>query len=96
MYFYVTVMMNIGTNYSTLLLTIQKNWKDKNTNLVEAMLQIIRYFEFLEGNKKTCNVMQTSNLDLLINHVPKNACTNLKCVKKGLQPTVLIAIRYSI
>lgn len=78
------MLMNIGTDYSALVLAIQKNLKVKTTNLREVILQIIRYFEFIEGNEKTCKVMQTSNANLSIHRIPKNSCTKSECVEKGL------------
>ena len=52
MYFQATMLMNIGADYSALVSAIQKDWKNETTNLAEAVLQIIRHFEFMEGNKK--------------------------------------------
>lgn len=43
MYFQATMLMNIGTEYSALVSTIQTNWKDETTNLAETVLQIIRH-----------------------------------------------------
>lgn len=84
MYFQATMLMNIGTDYSALVSAIQKDWKDENTNLAEAVPQIIRHFEFMEGNEKTRNVMQTSNSNPSIHRAPKSSCTNPECVEKGL------------
>ncbi len=81
MYFQATMLMNIRVEYSALVPSIQKDWKDENTNLAEAVLQIIRHFEFMEGNEKA-KVMQTSAPS--IHHVPKGPCTNKECVEKGL------------
>lgn len=36
------MLINIGPKYSELVFTIRKDWKNKTTNLVEAILQIIR------------------------------------------------------
>lgn len=82
MYFQATMLMNIGADYSALVSAIQKDWKDETTNLAEAVLQIIRHFEFMEGNKKAQNVMQTSTPS--IHRAPKGSCTNPECVEKGL------------
>lgn len=61
MYFQAIMLINIRTKYTDLISAIQKDWKDETTNLIETMLQIIRYFEFLEGNKKSNKiVLQTS------------------------------------
>ena len=60
MYFQATILMNIGTEYSALVLAIQKNWKDETTNPAEAVLQMIRYFKFMEENEKAQSVMQTT------------------------------------
>ena len=81
MYFQVTILMNIGTEYSALVSAIQKNWKDENPNLAEAVLQIIRHFEFMEGNEKA-KVMQTSTPS--IHFAPKRSCINPECVEKSL------------
>lgn len=54
---------------------------DENTNLAEAILQIIKYFEFMEGNKKT-NVMQANTLSIY--YTPKKSYINKKCVEKNL------------
>ncbi len=51
MYFQATILINIGTEYSALVSAIAKDWKNDNTNLAEAILQIIRHFEFMERNK---------------------------------------------
>ena len=81
MYFQATMLMNIGTEYSALVSAIQKNRKDENTNLAEAVLQIIRHFEFMEGNEKA-KVMQTSTPS--IHRAAKGSCTNPECVTKSL------------
>ena len=47
-YFQATILINIGPEYSGLVSAIQKDWKDETTNLAEAILQIIRHFEFME------------------------------------------------
>lgn len=39
-----TIFMNIRVKYSALVSIIQKDWKDENINLAEAILQIIRHF----------------------------------------------------
>lgn len=44
--------MNIRVDYSALISAIQKDWKDETTNLAKAVLQIIRYFEFMKENEK--------------------------------------------
>ena len=82
MYFQATMLMNIGTDYSALVSAIQKDWKDETTNLAEAILQIIRHFEFMEGNEKAQNVMQTFMSS--IHRAPKGSCTNPECVEKSL------------
>ena len=81
MYFQATILMNIGIEYLALVSSIQKDSKDKNTNLAEIILQIIRYFEFMKRNKKA-KVMQTSAPSIY--HAPKRYCTNKKCVEKSL------------
>ncbi len=60
MYFQATMSINIRTDYSSLLSAIQKDWKDKTTNLAELVRQIIKHFEFMEGSKKTQKIIQTS------------------------------------
>lgn len=55
------MLMNIGANYLVLLSTIQKDWKDNNINLTKTVLQIIKHFKFIKGNKNTQNMMQTFN-----------------------------------
>ncbi len=73
--------MNIGTEYSALVSAIQKDWKNENTILAKAALQIIRHFEFMERNKKVKTV-QTSTLS--VNLGPKKSCTNPECMEKNL------------
>ncbi len=75
------MLMNIGTKYLALVSAIQKDWKDETTNLAEAVLQIIKHFEFIEGNKKA-KVMQTSTPS--IHRTPKRSCTNPESVTKSL------------
>lgn len=41
------MLMNIGTNYSALVSGFQKVWKIETINLTEAVVQIIRHFEFM-------------------------------------------------
>lgn len=74
--------MNIGTECSALVSAIQKDWKDENTNLAETILQIIRHFEFMEGNEKPQSALQTSTPS--IHRTPKGSCSNAECVEKGL------------
>lgn len=45
--------MNIGSKYSNLVTTIQKDWKDDNTILPETILRIIQYFVFMKEARKT-------------------------------------------
>ena len=73
MYFQATILMNIRTEYSAIVSAIQKDWKDENINLAEAVLQIIRHFEFMEGNEKA-KAMQTSTPSIY--YAPKRSCTN--------------------
>lgn len=84
MYFQATMLINIGTDYSALVSAIQKDWKDETTNLAETVLQIIRHFEFMQGNEKTHNVIQTSSSNPSIHRAPKGFCTNPECVEKRL------------
>lgn len=76
--------MNIGTNYSALMSAIQKEWKDKTTNFIKVVLQIIRYFDFIEQNKKTHNIIQIFSSTIPTNCAVKGSCTNPKYVEKGL------------
>lgn len=83
-YFQATILINIGADYSALVSTIQKDWKNKTTNLAETVLQIIRHFKFMKENKKAHNVMQISSSTIPTNRVPKGSYNNPKCIKKGL------------
>lgn len=60
-YFQAIIFISIRMEYSVLILAIQKNEKNKKTNLVKAILQIIKHLKFIEGNKKV-KVMQTTML----------------------------------
>ncbi len=80
MYLQATILMNIGMKYSALVSAIQKDRKDENTNLAEAILQIIRHLELMEKNKKA-KIMQTSTPS--IHFASKRSCTNPECVKNG-------------
>lgn len=73
--------MNIGVEYLALILSIQKDWKDKNTKLVKIVLQIICDFKIMERNKKA-KVMQTSILSIY--RIPKTSSINKEHVKKDL------------
>lgn len=57
MFFQATMFMNIETKYSALVLSIQKDWKDKITNLTEMVPYIIKDFEFVERNKKSNKIV---------------------------------------
>lgn len=46
------MLMNIGLDYSAFMSAIQKDWKHKTTDLAKAVLQIIRYFDFMESTEK--------------------------------------------
>lgn len=81
MYFQAILLMNIGVEYSALVLAIQKDWKDDNTNLAEIILQIIKYSKFIERNKKAKVIQTTISL---IYQAPKRSCTNKKYIKRGL------------
>lgn len=76
------MLINIRTNYSILILTIQKDQKNKTINLRKVILQIIKYFKFIEGNKKTYNIMQNSNTNPSIYYTLKNSCINPKYIEK--------------
>ncbi len=79
------MLMNIGTKYSALVSAIQKDWKDKTTNLTEIMLQIIRHFEFIKGNEKSNKiVLQISARSSRPSPItPKGSCKNQKYISKG-------------
>ncbi len=81
MYFQSTILMNIGTEYLALVSAIQKDWKDKNANLPEEVQQIIKQFQFMEGNEKA-KVMHTYTLSIY--RASKRSCTNPECEKKSL------------
>lgn len=92
-YFQTMMLMNIRTKYSAFILAIQKDWKDKTTNLMETMLQIIRHFKFLEENKKSNKVVlqiltskpSARSRPFLI--APKRSCKNQECINKHLIST---------
>lgn len=88
MYFQATRLMNIGPEYSRLVFTIQKNWKDETINFVKAILQIIRHFKFMKGTKKYKSVFSTSQTfaNLLRSTLValKRLYKNLKYIKKSL------------
>lgn len=73
--------MNIRIEYFILVLAIQKNWKDENINLVETILQIIRYSNFMKENKKA-KVIQITIPS--IHQTLKRFYTNKKYVKMDL------------
>lgn len=75
--------MNIGIKYSAFVLAIQKNWKVEITNLAETMLQIIRYFEFIERNEKNKVVLQISTPRPPLS-APKKLYKNPEYIEKGL------------
>lgn len=82
-YFQATMLMNIGSEYSNLVSSIQKEWKDtETTNLPETILQIIRYFEFMKGSTQG-NFLRVTALGGA-HRAPKSSCTNPECVEKGL------------
>lgn len=73
--------MNSGVEYLALVSVIQKNWKNENTNPAEAILQIIRHFKFIKGNKKA-KVIEITTLSIY--RTLKESCINKKCVEKSL------------
>lgn len=90
MYFQTTMLINIEIKYSVLVSAIQKSWKNKTINLIEIGLQIIRYFKFMERNKKSNKVVfQTSILIPSSRSRPfpvisKKLCKNQEYIDKGL------------
>lgn len=50
-YTFKPLLMNIGTEYTTLVSAIEKNCQDEATNRAETFLQTIRHHEFMEGNE---------------------------------------------
>lgn len=85
MYFQATMLMNIGTAHSTIVSAIQKNWKDKTTNMAKRILQITTYIEFKKGNEKAYNIIQIFRSTFLANRAPKGSITNPKCTEKKLR-----------
>lgn len=85
-YFQVTILMNIGSEYFTLVSAIQKEWKDAaTTNLTKTILQIIRHFSFRkESNQDNvfCVIIASGSSGL--QHVPKRSYTNPECMQKRL------------
>ena len=89
-YFQATMLMNIGSEYSALVSSIQKEWKTAEaTDLPETILQIIRHFEFMKGTTKD-NILRvttptgTQQTVSLAGGAPKGSCTNPECIEKGL------------
>lgn len=93
-YFQATMLMNIGSNYSALVSSIQKEWKTtETTNLPETILQIVRHSEFMKSSAKD-NVLRvttpmttrtgTQQTPTLAGGAPKGSCTNLECIEKRL------------
>lgn len=59
-YFQATMLMNIGSDYSALVSSIQKEWKTgETTNLSETILQIVRHSEFMKSSAKN-NVLRVT------------------------------------
>lgn len=82
-YFQASMLMNIGSEYSNLVSSIQKDWKDaETTNLSETILQIIRHFEFIKSSTQD-NVLRVTTSGGA-HRAPKGSCTNPECLKKGL------------
>ena len=77
------MLINIGLEYLALVSAIQKDWKKETTNLAKAVLQIIRYFEFMETIEKGKLVLQTST-SKPAPAAPKRSCKNPKYIKKSL------------
>ena len=84
------MLMNIGSDYSALVSSIQKEWKTtKTTNLPETILQITRHFEFVKSSAKD-NVLRvtaptgTQQTPTLAAGALKESCINPECVEKGL------------
>ncbi len=89
-YLQATMLMNIGSEYSALVSSIQKEWKTaETTNLPETILQIIRHFEFMKETTKD-NVLRVSTpsgaqrTSSNAGGAPKGSCTNPECIAKGL------------
>lgn len=88
MYFQAMMLINIGPKYFRLVSAILKNWKDETTNLVKAILQIIRYFKFIEDTKKDKSGFSTSQTSTSLSRAApatlKQSYKNPECIKKGL------------
>lgn len=85
MYFQATMLMNIGSGYSALVSVIKKDWKDETTNLTETVLQIIRHFQFMEGNRnKNDKTVLQASAPLALHQALKGSCINPECVEKDL------------
>lgn len=93
MYFQATIFMNIWISYLAIVSAIQKNLKNKTPNMVEVVLQIIRYLEFREENKKVNNALQRSSSTTTTNCTPKDTYINPECIVKRLTTTILIVVR---
>lgn len=84
-YFQATMLMNIGSEYSTPVSAIQKDWKDaETTNLPETILQISRHHEFMKGSINDTVLRTTTPSQSSLHRAPKGSCTNPECVEKGL------------
>lgn len=51
------MLMNIGSKYSALMSIIKEDWKDKTTDFMEVVLQIIRHFKLMEDIEKSKSVL---------------------------------------
>lgn len=83
MNFQAIILRNIGPKYLALVSAIEKDWKDETTKLVEVVLQIIRYFEFMESTEKGKFVFQTS-ISKPASAILKGFCKNPEYIEKGL------------
>lgn len=82
MYFQATMLMTISPKYLALFSKIQKDMKDRTTNLAELVLQIIRHFMFMEDIKKNKSVFQTSTFKLVL-AAPIKSCKNPEYMEEG-------------
>lgn len=83
--------INIGSEYSALVSSIQKELKTaETTNLPETILQITRHFEFMKGTTKD-NILRvttptgTQRTSTLAGGVPTGSRTKPECIEKGLK-----------
>lgn len=84
------LLTSMEDEYSSLISTLESEWKDGETDLANSILRLIRFSNIQKENAKTANkaspsAFLTASPSKPASHrAPPGTCTNQECIDKGV------------